>query len=698
MRIGIYGDWGEGKTSVLKMIDEELTEKEHICVWITPWLGKTTEDIWDQLLTSVAEQLDIKTRKLAGARSAGAQLDNLRGASSSHWISKIADGLLGERLQRSMQALAKAQRESVAAEIDSKLGTRKIVVFVDDLDRTDQAIVPKLLMSLREIFDIPDFYYVLAVSPKVIEAGIESVGLGGERPKRFLEKIVELPVYLPKLSDEAITRFIDEGIDAIRQDVNSEALRTIVPLMPRNPRRIKLLLRHIASLSGQLNRYRVDEMPWRKLYLTQILRLEFPNESRLLAEDVKVISDMEYGQLAERSRARSGTSDATPRGEDRYAPQEAEDRTRFMELCEAIRETGGDFSDRYGLKSMLELIERPPTFTLREIDEVFAEFILAESHEEKVAIVEKWMGKLEGDAPDYDRSRAVFDAALLIRESQLDQAIEATTQEELLEFMANVKPATELVDLLVDNLDIFGTQLLGADAWVKLYMHALKWSRFHRQPEFKEARQDERRLVELSAGRLKNNARLDVFDSRPFDEHSALGGEASEFTRLAQKIGLVLSATVVDELLSHFEAPGGLEQFWAIDLRLRGKWLLFDRVAAFHKPNSRRRLIRLLNQAPQRKIVQSNAYTYLRMLLYGALKGGSFSMSDCRELLKDSAFVKRLWKAAVSRPLNPRTAGSLRANREQMLEMGLREETLPLPRWWRRLERTFFVAPPESEG
>lgn len=36
MTMGIYGAWGEGKTSVMQMVKSEL-EKEYLTIWYNPW-------------------------------------------------------------------------------------------------------------------------------------------------------------------------------------------------------------------------------------------------------------------------------------------------------------------------------------------------------------------------------------------------------------------------------------------------------------------------------------------------------------------------------------------------------------------------------------------------------------------------------------------------------------------------------------
>ncbi len=692
LRIGIYGEWGEGKTSVLKLVDESLSQRDHICVWVAAWVGKSTDDIWDQLLTGVAEQVEVNTRKYKEARSAAQQVQTVRNAASSHWAGKMLDGVLGDKVKASMAKLAQAQRDNLVAAIDENLEGRKIVVFVDDLDRTDQALVPKLLMSLRELFDFPDFYYVLALSPKVIAAGLAEVGFGGEEPHRFLEKIVELPIHLPPVSEKAISRYIRSGIDLIRSVVNIDALQDIVSLLPKNPRRIKLYFRYLASLHGELSRYRADEISWRTLYLAQMLRLEFPEHSPRLAVDDAVMSDLQFGVSSDRSKRLAGIDEATNRLEEQYAPHESEDKKRFLTLCAAIREEGSVLSSRYGLRDMLEIVERPTVFTLQEIDAFYDRFNTASTDTERIETIEQLIGINKTKHPDADLAGAVFEASLLIRNSQLDQAVEAETEAELIQHVANAGPATRMLELQIDEMKLFAERVLDVDSWIKLYYHCLKWARFDRQSDYRKARDDERALLRTSADRLPSDMQLSVLEKRPFDTHHRVGGESAKFIALSDQLKNELTERAIEHAISLFERPDGLEQFWAIDWSTRGKWLLFDHASPFQTRPTRRRLFGLARKARSNQVIHKNFLTYLRMLTHGAFEGGSFSVSECRQLLQDGTLVKQLWKAAVARPLNPRTAGTLRQHRRLLLQMGRTESELPLPRWWKRLEKSFFEA------
>src|SRR5690348_5576358 len=68
LRIGVYGDWGEGKTSVLALMQRRLAQHGHICIWLTPWTAATRDEFLDQLLRGVTEALKIDLGKFTRAK------------------------------------------------------------------------------------------------------------------------------------------------------------------------------------------------------------------------------------------------------------------------------------------------------------------------------------------------------------------------------------------------------------------------------------------------------------------------------------------------------------------------------------------------------------------------------------------------------------------------------------------------------
>src|SRR5256885_16236942 len=68
LRIGVYGGWGEGKTSVLQIMRRELQGRGHVCVWLAPWVTNDPADFGEQLTREIASTLGIDLKWFESSR------------------------------------------------------------------------------------------------------------------------------------------------------------------------------------------------------------------------------------------------------------------------------------------------------------------------------------------------------------------------------------------------------------------------------------------------------------------------------------------------------------------------------------------------------------------------------------------------------------------------------------------------------
>jgi predicted KAP-like P-loop ATPase len=58
--MGVFGDWGGGKSSIMKMLEKDLNSDEHeqvVCLYFNGWMFEGYEDAKTALLTSILIQL-----------------------------------------------------------------------------------------------------------------------------------------------------------------------------------------------------------------------------------------------------------------------------------------------------------------------------------------------------------------------------------------------------------------------------------------------------------------------------------------------------------------------------------------------------------------------------------------------------------------------------------------------------------------
>lgn len=220
--VGIAGKWGSGKTSLLKMIEESVSERsETVIVSFNPWLFSSTE----QLVGRFLEELGAQLRAKAKGNPAGELLTRAGDQLSSYaeaveplgwlpivgpWLARA--GYAGRayssiRAARRKQPTAEAQREAVSAELRQL--KQRVLVVIDDLDRVDATAIRDMVRLVKLVGDFPNTTYLLAYDPGPVERAL------GESPaegREYLEKIVQVIHHVPEPPAEALLRLLTDEL------------------------------------------------------------------------------------------------------------------------------------------------------------------------------------------------------------------------------------------------------------------------------------------------------------------------------------------------------------------------------------------------------------------------------------------------------------------------------------------------------
>ncbi|MDO1557935.1 P-loop NTPase fold protein [Brevundimonas sp. 2R-24] len=207
--VGLYGPWGDGKTSVLSMTREALAAyPDVISMEYNPWFyGSSTEAITRSFFKSLSETLE-KSRLLS--RDNIGQLMSTLGRSVPHAgeaVAAVGELLGSETLTDTRDRVSEILRRH----------KKKIVVFIDDIDRLDRADIQTLFKLVRLSGGFDHTTYVLAFDEEVVaEALGEAYGTGGAvAGRRFLEKIVQVPLHLPPASPEKLRQHVFAACDRV---------------------------------------------------------------------------------------------------------------------------------------------------------------------------------------------------------------------------------------------------------------------------------------------------------------------------------------------------------------------------------------------------------------------------------------------------------------------------------------------------
>ncbi len=272
--IGIFGSWGSGKSSLLRMLEERLQmehAEEFVCVAFNPWVHRSEENMLVPLLHTLRDALN-RDQKARFVESGKKIFDVLMRLGADVLLKKITtDAVSLEKIEAlekkyiqskhlvesEMRNLHKTLQD-LLEEIHGQDGKPRLVLLIDDLDRCEPDQIISLLDSVKLFLDLQHVFVILAVDREVVHRGIQvryskfSFAAGREETVgyEYLEKMIQLPIELFPLSPAqvdtlALTVFPNAEHAATRDLIKKVALP--------NPRKIKRLMNIFAVVRALKN-------------------------------------------------------------------------------------------------------------------------------------------------------------------------------------------------------------------------------------------------------------------------------------------------------------------------------------------------------------------------------------------------------------------------------------------------------------
>lgn len=248
--IGIHGDWGAGKSSVLSMLYENYkNDQDTICIKFNGWLFQGFEDAKIALLEQVLSEINSKkgkfeilTENLINLHKRFNYLKlfkNIASYGSSYAITALTGSpdfkSLGTALSKIMPKedekknekkskeeskedkwLNEQEKNSLTNQIDkfreefekllkeSKI--KRFIVLIDDLDRCLPETTINILESMRLLLFVPKTAFIIAADEAMIEYCVKKhfpdlpISSSVQNyTKNYLEKLIQIPFRLPSL-------------------------------------------------------------------------------------------------------------------------------------------------------------------------------------------------------------------------------------------------------------------------------------------------------------------------------------------------------------------------------------------------------------------------------------------------------------------------------------------------------------------
>lgn len=299
LTIGVYGSWGEGKTSVMHFIEGELASRsDAIIINFNPWRFSDEASLLRAFFTTLADHLKplskegrwYKTRK----ESIGELLSKYAGYASvlkATPISGLADVLPGLG-----KALADIPLETLKARIEEFLQTtkRKLVIIIDDIDRLEKAEIHAVFRLVRLTADFSYTTYILCFDDRIVSSSIGERFADGNQQSgyEFLEKVIHVPLRIPNATTRDLRDYLftfltealkDTKIDIPTRDIEKWQENFGKHFLPQytTPRLAK---RYINSVSFVLPLLE-NEVNYHDLLFIEAIKIFYPAVYSLIREN-----------------------------------------------------------------------------------------------------------------------------------------------------------------------------------------------------------------------------------------------------------------------------------------------------------------------------------------------------------------------------------------------------------------------------
>ena len=304
--IGIYGEWGTGKTTLMKAIEKNLnsnqlsvTDSKILTIWFNAWQYEREENpVTVSLMKTVAYAMAGHEKYDAVSKTILNGLTIVGKDASQNLVQEIIskkDDDSKETFQDKINYLNKLYRDSIyfdgLKKIKQQMDTiRKsdgnecrVIIFIDDLDRCSPRKALEVLESVKLFLGMNGFIFVVGLSHKtvthLITQAYKETGVKGED---YIKKIIQIPIKIPSWSQESI---VDLILNKIKKNLHAEYTNflcensnMIAKIVDYNPRQLKRFINNVIiafeTFTSQKNSPKIK---FNELFLLKVLQSEWPD-------------------------------------------------------------------------------------------------------------------------------------------------------------------------------------------------------------------------------------------------------------------------------------------------------------------------------------------------------------------------------------------------------------------------------------
>ncbi|SCY00300.1 KAP family P-loop domain-containing protein [Nonlabens sp. Hel1_33_55] len=282
LTVAVQGEWGSGKTSLMNSVRHDLCGdgKPFFDIWINTWEYSLLNDeyttmtqIIKGIIVNVVEVLEkdknqnVENLKRKAASFFGSVAKTATKAAANYATAGMAgdvtDQLFDKNENRSsLRELHSELQAQINQCVNGDNSINGFLFFIDDLDRINPPVAVQILELLKNIFDLENCIFLLAIDYEVVVKGLEpKFGKKTQENERefrsFFEKIIQLPFSMP-IGQYRVNDLIIDNLKELayfkEEDFTEQVQEAVVEFnnltVGSNPRSIKRLLNSLSLVKN----------------------------------------------------------------------------------------------------------------------------------------------------------------------------------------------------------------------------------------------------------------------------------------------------------------------------------------------------------------------------------------------------------------------------------------------------------------
>lgn len=259
--IGLYGDWGSGKSSLMKLAQKKIEEKnteigdekdsiKTLCIEFNGWLFEGYEDTKTSLcgviLDALADEKRFSKEITDYAKTLIKKIDfnKILGKGIKYGLDFFLTGGIGALTDLTLSSVLSTIKTNVSEvqakdleeilnkfkkddktrteiknfreefkQLLQKSNVENVVVFIDELDRCLPDTVLEVFETMRLFLFVEGMSFVIGADERLIQYSIKSKykevpGNNLDIGKEYLEKVIQYPLYIPQLTRAEVNQYL----------------------------------------------------------------------------------------------------------------------------------------------------------------------------------------------------------------------------------------------------------------------------------------------------------------------------------------------------------------------------------------------------------------------------------------------------------------------------------------------------------